>query len=91
MARFPWVYRDKRFKIARILVIQRDDGLCQRCLKRGIKRSGTEVHHIVWITDTNCHDLYILFDIRNLELLCEDCHNEIHNRSNGLTAFVDPP
>lgn len=91
MARFAWVYQDKRFKVARLLVIQRDQGLCQRCLKRGIKRKGTIVHHIIWISNTNCNDLYILFDIGNMELLCEACHNEVHNRSNGLTAFVDPP
>jgi len=90
MARFAWVYHDPRFKAARVVVITRDMGLCQECLRHGIKRKGAEVHHIIWITDANCRDVYILFDPENMELLCKDCHNKIHNRTSGLENFVEP-
>lgn len=51
----------------RQMVITRDQGLCQVCLKRGLTVAGTDVDHVN--NDGNDNDL------TNLMLLCHECHS----------------
>lgn len=90
MAKYTHIYKDKRFIKARRIVIQRDKGLCQHCLKEGIYRKGTEVHHIVMLNEKNQHNEVIAFGTDNLILLCKNCHNDAHERNSGITKFVIP-
>lgn len=48
---------------------ERDQGLCQQCLRNGIGRTGWPVDHIVplWKGGSDEDD--------NKELLCDDCHD----------------
>lgn len=43
------------------------------------KRLKGIVHHIEHITDSNINDMSITLNKDNLEGLCIDCHNRIHN------------
>lgn len=60
-------------------------GLCEECLKKGIIKAGTEVHHKIPLTIDNVRDPNIALNWDNLSLLCPECHQEIHRqlRENG--------
>lgn len=91
MARHPEIYSNARWQGARHAAIVRDNGLCQECMKRGIFKPGTEVHHRVELTDANKGDWDIAYNIDNLVTLCMECHSGIHNGvSTGLTDFLKP-
>lgn len=53
-------------------------GLCERCLDRGEVRAGEIVHHIRHLTPENIHDPKVTLSWDNLQLLCRDCHAQIH-------------
>lgn len=52
----------------RKLVIRRDKGLCQECLRNGRTAAGKDVDHIVPKSQGGTNKL------TNLELLCRPCH-----------------
>lgn len=56
--------------------------LCERCLSRGIYRPGTIVHHIVELTPQNVDNPHVSLNWDNLQLLCRDCHAEVHKSYN---------
>lgn len=56
-------------------------GLCERCLKNGIIKTGEIVHHKIYINDENQNDPEIVFNFNNLELLCRNCHAEEHRKN----------
>lgn len=90
MARYAYIYTSQRFRNVRLIVIQRDLGLCQHCLKNGIKRKGKQVHHIIWLDDFNILNDNVVYGLENLILLCDECHNKVHERSSGLENFIVP-
>lgn len=53
-------------------------GLCERCLQRGVYKPGEIVHHKVHLTPDNIHDPGVTLNWDNLELVCRDCHAELH-------------
>lgn len=53
-------------------------GLCERCLSRGVYKPGEIVHHKVWLTQSNIGDPNVSLNWDNLELVCRNCHAEIH-------------
>ena len=53
-------------------------GLCERCLQRGVYNPGEIVHHKVWLTRSNISDPNVSLNWDNLELVCRNCHAEIH-------------
>jgi len=71
-------YNSKQWKRCRTLFKQVKDGLCERCLKKGIYRPGDEVHHKIWLTPENINDPEITLSFNNLELLCASCHSHEH-------------
>ena len=52
--------------------------LCERCLRSGRYVPGVIVHHINHLTPENITNPDIALDWSNLELVCRDCHAEIH-------------
>lgn len=52
--------------------------LCERCLSMGLYRVGEIVHHIEPLTPQNINDSSISLDRSNLQLLCRECHAEMH-------------
>jgi len=53
-------------------------GLCERCLRSGRYVAGVIVHHINHLTPENIQDPDVTLNWNNLELVCRDCHAQIH-------------
>lgn len=77
-------YKSKEWKKARDYVFNRDNGLCQDCLKKGKLTPGKEVHHKVFLTPLNINDPDITLNENNLILLCKDCHHNRHNERKSV-------
>lgn len=56
------------------------DPLCERCLEEGRVRSAREVHHVQPVEDglTLRDKEALMFDPRNLQALCPECHDRVH-------------
>lgn len=50
--------------------------ICEKCGRPNSK----EVHHKIPVTELNVNDPNITLNESNLILLCNECHNKIHNR-----------
>lgn len=75
-------YKSKAWQDTRKLIIERDNGLCQKCLTdTGEIVPGDEVHHKIWLRPTNINNPDITLNPDNLILLCRDCHIRIHKES----------
>jgi len=75
-------YKSKRWQRLRKIKMIQSNGLCERCLKKGIYNPVKVIHHKEYITDKNYEDDNIFFDIDNLESLCQECHNREHHGEN---------
>ena len=78
----PWArpfYSSSLWKKCREAYKQYRNGLCERCLKEGRYVPGEEVHHKVWLNETNINNPDITLSWDNLELLCSSCHSKEHN------------
>ena len=71
-------YSSTHWKKCREGFIAYKRGLCEECLKKGIVKAGTQVHHIKPLTVDNITDPNITLSWKNLELVCEECHTHIH-------------
>lgn len=78
---------DAKWERTRVLVLKRDCGLCQRCLRANLVQAGNECHHVKpkaeckrlgWTqAQTDSTD--------NLETLCHACHEEADAEAQGKT------
>ena len=68
-------YRSAKWKKCRLAMIAEARGICQRCHKN----PGTEVHHIIPVTDQNVDDPTIALGKDNLMVLCKSCHDSIRS------------
>lgn len=59
-----------------MLALQRDNYLCQECLRKKRIVKATEVHHIKPIADFPT----LALNLDNLESLCWDCHEQTKPR-----------
>lgn len=57
------------------------NGLCERCMAKGLIRPGYIVHHRTYLDPSNVNDPTYLLAWDNLEYLCIDCHNREHHGS----------
>lgn len=80
-------YKSRTWQRVRKYVWQRDNGLCQDCLKKGLITLGKEVHHIVELTEDNISDASISLGVDNLITLCKSCHESRHNASNKCRRY----
>ena len=55
-------------------------GLCEVCWAKGIIKAGEIVHHKTELTPANINDADITLGWNNLQLVCRECHAEIHDR-----------
>jgi len=72
-------YKSKKWQRLRKLKLIATNGLCERCLAKGIYNSAKIIHHKEYITELNYEDDNVFFDIDNLESLCQECHNREHH------------
>lgn len=82
-------YFSPAWRSCRSAYIKRVGGLCERCLARGIYRSGEIVHHKIHLTPENIGDPTVSCAFANLELLCRDCHAQEHGRLDKRYSFDD--
>lgn len=75
-----WFYKSGEWQRVRENAYQRDCGLCQDCLDKGIVTPAVDVHHIVWLTRENIKDPNISTNLDNLISLCKDCHAKRHKK-----------
>lgn len=71
-------YQSQAWKKCRTAYAKSRRGLCERCLERGIVRPGVIVHHLVHVTPENVGDPDVVLDWENLQLVCRNCHAELH-------------
>lgn len=75
----PWArpfYKSRAWQSTRDAYYASQHGLCERC-----GGAGKIVHHKQYLTPENIHDPSVALNWENLELLCQDCHNEEHHGS----------
>ena len=82
-------YKSAAWKSCRAAYASYRHGLCEICLARGIYKPGEIVHHKVHITPENINDPTVTLDWRNLQLVCRDCHAEIHGDKRPTRWKVD--
>ena len=73
-------YSTVAWKNLREYILKERGGLCEMCLKKGIIKAATLVHHIKPITPQNVNDVDITLNPDNLMALCNDCHAAIHSK-----------
>ena len=71
-------YGSRAWKKLRAYIKSRDKGLCQECLKKGIIKQGTVVHHIIELNAQRVKDETISLNPDNLITLCTECHAAKH-------------
>ncbi|MEB8101044.1 HNH endonuclease [Staphylococcus xylosus] len=69
-----WFYHSKAWKVLREIALDRDNNLCQLCLKEGNITDANVVHHIIYVDD----DFSKALNLDNLMSVCYSCHNKIH-------------
>lgn len=54
--------------------------LCEICLSKGLYKAGVIVHHKIHLTPDNINDPNVALNWDNLQLVCRDCHAQIHDK-----------
>lgn len=73
--------------------------LCERCLTSGQYKAGEIVHHKIVLTPVNIKDANVTLNWNNLQLVCRECHAELHGAKQrrykldelGRVIFNIPP
>uniref|UniRef100_UPI002108DD4A HNH endonuclease signature motif containing protein n=1 Tax=Staphylococcus aureus TaxID=1280 RepID=UPI002108DD4A len=60
------------------IALDRDNDLCQMCLREDIITEAKIVHHIIYVDE----DFNKAVDLDNLMSVCYSCHNKIHANDN---------
>ena len=82
-------YSSKAWQDCRNEYAKRAHHLCENCLRKGIYKPGVIVHHVEELTPANIHRPEVALNPDNLQLLCRDCHAEIHDVQGGRWAKVN--
>lgn len=80
------IYNSERWRRLRHLHLLQHP-LCAECLRNGIVRQATDVHHVRSFMSglTPEHRRVLAYDAKNLESLCKTCHQaEHHVRHRGI-------
>jgi len=82
-------YKSQAWKQCRAAYAKSKRGLCEICLSRGLYRPGVIVHHKVHVEPETITDPHVLLDWQNLQLVCRDCHAELHAAKEGRRYRFD--
>lgn len=72
-------YKSKAWRDCRDAYFIYRHGLCERC-----GRPGAIVHHRIYLTPQNINDPNVSLNWENLELTCQDCHNNEHHGTEAV-------
>lgn len=70
------MYKNKRWRKLREVILKRDKHLCKECIRTGRVTDATTVHHII----PESVDNTLFYESDNLISLCPGCHNKMHIR-----------
>jgi len=70
---------DDRHRLIRTAAFQRDNGLCQMCLREGRFEPATVAHHIKPVLEYP----ELKYSLENITSLCRRCHERLHGRPGG--------
>lgn len=73
-------YNSPAWKRCRRLFLESKHWLCERC-----DQPARIAHHKTYLTPANINDPYVTLHWRNLEALCEECHNREHHVDTDAT------
>lgn len=79
-------YKSQQWERKRKSVLQRDHYACQECRRKGRYCRANTVHHIRHLKD----EPELALEDDNLESLCRDCHEAIHEKENRQKDFWTP-
>lgn len=82
-------YSSKAWQECRNEYAKRRHYLCEDCLRRGIYKPGKIVHHKIEIDPITIERPEVALNFDNLELLCRECHNRVHDKPGGRWAKVN--
>lgn len=82
-------YTSKVWEKTRRGFVKYKGGLCERCLAKGIYNPGVIVHHKIHITPENIGDPSVTLNFDNLELVCRECHADVHSSKEGKRFIID--
>jgi 5-methylcytosine-specific restriction enzyme A len=71
-------YKGRVWMSLRLTALSRDNHECQMCKAKGKYRKADCVHHIKEVKPYP----QLALDLNNLKSLCNQCHNEVHERLN---------
>lgn len=71
-------YSSAAWKNCRTSYAKKVGGLCERCKAKGLIVPGEIVHHKIHLSPENLSDPNIALAHDNLELVCRECHSEVH-------------
>lgn len=77
-------YLSPQWRKCRDAYVKKQNGICERC-----GEAGTIVHHKHYLTAKNITNPNITLNFRNLELLCQDCHNKEHGKKRNARYIID--
>lgn len=70
------LYKSKEWQTLRYMALERDNHLCQMCLRKSRYIDADLVHHMIYVKS----DFEKALDIDNLMCVCSNCHNRIHGK-----------
>lgn len=76
-------YKTKQWKRCRDSYLKHAGGLCEICWQNGIVTPGEIVHHKIPLDETNIGNPGITLNHSNLQLVCRNCHANLHKISGG--------
>ena len=82
-------YLSSAWEAARSAYRKQAGGLCEVCAAKGLIVPGEIVHHKIHLTPGNITNPDITLSFENLQLVCRDCHAEIHKRKKRYTVGED--
>lgn len=81
-------YSSKRWQDCRNEYARSVGFLCENCLRQGIYRPGDIVHHRIEIDPITINIPEVALNWDNLELLCRNCHAEVHDRRKKGRRYI---
>lgn len=73
-------YRSKEWETLRRTIQLERGFVCEMCHKTILRPYDSVCHHVTPLTEDNVNDSTISLNPSNIQLLCHECHNRIHER-----------
>ena len=75
-------YKSRKWQRVRKLYLESINFTCERC-----EELACIVHHKIYINENNINDNDITLNFKNLEGLCQECHNKEHHEKYSSTRY----